>query len=444
MKALLAIGLLFTGTTLLADEPKKLTMEDLQSTWLFDSASRTNSKDSLAVVWNAKLVVNGKAIVIEKFLGLKNPLKGTIELDPAGKTSHLDLTLEEFDLKGIAPLKITAGTLAGVYQRDGQHLRFCFHSEPGGARPKTVEDAGKKLFSFSLVKAPKDFAEFPREILVKVTTPDGKPAKGVSLGTSMSKPRNAKTFESEGKWSLEEPKRVDDKGRLKITYAEERFQAQCVIAWDEVNRLMGFGSMTPASVAYKPEVTIELKSVCNVKLNTTCDALKKSCQTDYFGCYAITKAGHWIASNSNKSGQLDFLLPAGDYTLFFYGSEYLGSKHHPLTVPKDCSEYTAPEIQLPPNGLLKLLGKPAPVLTDVVAWKGEAVKIADLKGKVVLLEFWGYWCGPCIRSMPVQFELHEKFADKGLAIIGVHVDADGEIDSAAKLDEKLASYKRDV
>ncbi len=72
------------------------------------------------------------------------------------------------------------------------------------------------------------------------------------------------------------------------------------------------------------------------------------------------------------------------------------------------------------------------------------MKLADLKGKVVLLEFWGYWCGPCIGSMPLLFDLHEKFADKGLVIIGVHVDADGEIDTAKKLDEKLVEYKKDV
>ena len=83
-------------------------------------------------------------------------------------------------------------------------------------------------------------------------------------------------------------------------------------------------------------------------------------------------------------------------------------------------------------------------LTDVVGWKGEAVKLADLKGKVVLLEFWGYWCGPCIGSMPVLIELHEKFAEKGLAIVGIHVDGDGEVDTAKKLDDKIAGFKKEV
>ena len=445
MKALLALGLLFAGTPLLADEPKKLTVDELQGTWLFDAASRANERDSLAVVWNSKLVIKDKTIGVEKFLDLKVPLKGKIELDPAGRVGHIDLALEEFDLKELSfHSKIPAGTLAGVYRRDGERIRFCFHSEPGGTRPKTIEDTGKKLFSLSVVKAPKDFVDFPKEISVTVTHSDGKPAKGASIGGSLGKVQNKKTFEYGGKWSLDEATKVDERGAVKIGYSEDRFRAQNVIAYDETNGSMGFGSMSSASVVVKPEVAIVLKPVCSVKLNITCEELKKAGLSDYFNCYVITEEGHRIAYNANKTGQLDFLLPAGDYKLHIYGAEFLASKHTTLTVPKDRSEYAAPEIKLSPSGLLTLLGKPAPDLGDAANWKGGAVKLDDLKGQVVLLEFWGYWCGPCIASMPVLFELHEKFAGKGLAIVGVHVDGDGEVDTGVKLDEKIAGYKKDV
>jgi hypothetical protein len=46
--------------------------------------------------------------------------------------------------------------------------------------------------------------------------------------------------------------------------------------------------------------------------------------------------------------------------------------------------------------------------------------------------------------MPVLIELHEKFAAKGLAIVGVHMDIDGEVDTAAKLDAKLASVRKEI
>jgi cytochrome c biogenesis protein CcmG/thiol:disulfide interchange protein DsbE len=46
----------------------------------------------------------------------------------------------------------------------------------------------------------------------------------------------------------------------------------------------------------------------------------------------------------------------------------------------------------------------------------------DLKGKVVLLDFWASWCGPCKESFPVMDELQQKYGAKGLVILAVNVD----------------------
>jgi len=48
----------------------------------------------------------------------------------------------------------------------------------------------------------------------------------------------------------------------------------------------------------------------------------------------------------------------------------------------------------------------------------------DLKGKVVLVDFWASWCGPCKESFPVMEEMHKKYAAKGLVILAVNVDED--------------------
>ena len=54
--------------------------------------------------------------------------------------------------------------------------------------------------------------------------------------------------------------------------------------------------------------------------------------------------------------------------------------------------------------------------------QGKVFKLADLKGKVVLLSFWASWCTPCIVELPSFIELHEKFHKEGLEILALNVD----------------------
>ena len=66
-----------------------------------------------------------------------------------------------------------------------------------------------------------------------------------------------------------------------------------------------------------------------------------------------------------------------------------------------------------------LEGKPAPVLAVQDWLNSKEMKLADLKGKVVLLDFWATWCGPCIAAIPKTNALMEKYGKDGLVIIGV-------------------------
>ena len=53
---------------------------------------------------------------------------------------------------------------------------------------------------------------------------------------------------------------------------------------------------------------------------------------------------------------------------------------------------------------------------------GQTVDLGALTGKVVLVDFWASWCGPCRQEMPVLERLHAKYAKQGLVIIGVNID----------------------
>lgn len=70
---------------------------------------------------------------------------------------------------------------------------------------------------------------------------------------------------------------------------------------------------------------------------------------------------------------------------------------------------------------LRSEGKMAPDF-ELTALDGKTVKLSELKGQVVLLDFWATWCPPCKASLPHLMELQTKYGDKGVTIIGMSLD----------------------
>lgn len=69
---------------------------------------------------------------------------------------------------------------------------------------------------------------------------------------------------------------------------------------------------------------------------------------------------------------------------------------------------------------------------------GKIAQLSDYKGKVVLLNFWATWCGPCKVEIPWFIEFEQKYKDKGLAVIGVAMDEEGwEVIKPYIIDKKV-------
>lgn len=71
-----------------------------------------------------------------------------------------------------------------------------------------------------------------------------------------------------------------------------------------------------------------------------------------------------------------------------------------------------------------------PVIGPAPSWKlrdvaGREVSSDEFKGKVVVVDFWATWCGPCKEEIPGYVELQKKYADKGFVILGVSLDQQG-------------------
>jgi len=69
------------------------------------------------------------------------------------------------------------------------------------------------------------------------------------------------------------------------------------------------------------------------------------------------------------------------------------------------------------------MGAPAPTF-QLDSVSGTKLSLNDLHGKVVLINFWASWCGPCRKEMPILEQLNKQYRSKGVSLVGVNVEPD--------------------
>jgi peroxiredoxin len=84
--------------------------------------------------------------------------------------------------------------------------------------------------------------------------------------------------------------------------------------------------------------------------------------------------------------------------------------------------------------------KPAPefALKDST---GKTVKLSDYRGKVVLLNFWATWCGPCKIEIPWFMDFEQTYKDKNFAVLGISLDEDGWDAVKPFIEQKKINYR---
>ena len=86
-----------------------------------------------------------------------------------------------------------------------------------------------------------------------------------------------------------------------------------------------------------------------------------------------------------------------------------------------------------------MVGKPAPDIDATDRDTGRPVQLADFRGQVVVLDFWGYWCGPCNGAMPYLSDLHRRFEGQPVTVVGLH---DQSVQSRTEYERRTAFARR--
>jgi thiol-disulfide isomerase/thioredoxin len=423
--------------------PSKPVSPSLAGTWLVESNSWESGRD----IVRGTVRLSDNALSIVGYRGQEKPWTGTYTL---GQGNDLDLRLDPYTLgppQG-PNLLVPRMKVCAAYQLqkvDGvDHLTVCYPMHSTDARPKTFNEpeGADDPRILSLVRANRSFVAFPKDVRIKVLRPDGRPAAGSELFSMMRffptlhSTDGGKTITTDPgplKWTIGAATviRADATGTIQIPFTAFESQTDFPI---------GVRNPEDGSIAFlKPSAallgtgatTVVLKPVRNVR-----GIIRPGAEVPYFSPTVTLGPAGYLA----KDGKFEFPIPPGVYRLNVYGQD-LYTYRKWVTVPDGVGDVDLGTFTVHVSEGLSLIGKQVPPLEGVVAWKNGAVDPTALKGKVVLINFWGYWCGGCVNEMPTLFHLHEKYKDRGLVIVGVHIDAQGEVDTVEKLDQRTLKYR---
>ena len=288
------------------------------------------------------------------------------------------------------------------------------------------------------------------KVRLKVVDQAGKPVPGAQVGvyanwSDRDRPGPAKSELRVGLIGSRRTKKTGKSGTVLLRYQDlfwdgwKSDRSQSLIVIHEERRIGAFASVGPAQTGRSG--TLALQPLCRVHGKLTSEKLAKlGRKLSWTNMYVQAGSSRPVSCSSERQ-RYDFLVPPGEYAVDVYGTDTYGSGGR-LIIPEGMRTKKGRTLDLPAHRLAYLYGKRAPEIRGIKAWKnGDAVSLGGLRGKVVILDFWGYWCGPCVHSMPYLMALHDKYHQQGLEIIAIH---DNSVTSMRQLGQRCRRARKEI
>lgn len=282
-------------------------------------------------------------------------------------------------------------------------------------------------------------AKTEHALTVRIIDEAGKPVEGAHVATNVDfhvSPNQFVPYESG--WSYSPNILSDNDGMAHIADPYNR----CVVARHVERKLVGVRSIAQEQMKGTESVTLTMHPQCAVSGKLTAkrgeERNRKLTWSNVY-VYLDDGMGRPMSCMSEKA-DYHFYLPPGTFTLEAYGTD---TQHvrKTVTVKPGQEKLEVEPIDLPPTGLVLLEGKLAPELRDIAAWKnGGPLKLADLRGKVVILVFMpdeSMW-DETLTNLLAAYEKHHQ---QGLEVIEIRINHRDTLDSQAKIEAHLTRIK---